>query len=208
MTRPILLHVLKTHRLQSLPRDKIPQSATTLCELCIGYARDSCRLLTDSWIDGSFMMFDYSFTQYMFASATLVRVASLLPGYGAVSDLGSFHRLAEFLSQLKSNGNFVAVEFCAHIEALEHLLSLDTLQHTHDLRKQTASGARSNLEHSEGLPEASGSISSNGAIFDLFRQDAADSALSDVQFIDDSLLSHDAGLYWLDDIFQTQADGA
>ncbi|KAF5532490.1 positive activator of transcription [Fusarium napiforme] len=122
-TRPILLHVLRTHvsawDTQPRTEPQIPVSAMTLSEACIRCARHSCRLLIDCWIDGSFATFDYFYTQYLFSSATVLAISSLIDGKECRSDKEQFESAAQFLHQLKENGNFAAEEFCRHVDAMK-----------------------------------------------------------------------------------------
>ncbi|KAF5604817.1 positive activator of transcription [Fusarium pseudocircinatum] len=108
-TRPILLHVLRTHvsawDTQPRTEPQIPVSAMTLSEACIRCARHSCRLLIDCWIDGSFATFDYFYTQYLFSSATVLAISSLIDGKECRSDKEQFESAAQFLHQLKENDN-------------------------------------------------------------------------------------------------------
>lgn len=97
----------------------MPASAITLAEACVRCARHSVRLLTDSWIDGSFATFDYFYTQYLFSALTILAAASLLDGPESRSDREAFEESARFLSQLKDAGNFAAQEYCHHLDVMK-----------------------------------------------------------------------------------------
>ncbi|EFQ25330.1 fungal specific transcription factor domain-containing protein [Colletotrichum graminicola M1.001] len=122
-TRPILLHILRT-KVAAWPSEspvtetQVPASAVTLSEACIRCARHSVRLLTDSWIDGSFATFDYFYTQYLFSALTVLAASSLLDGPDARGDRDAFEESARFLSQLGDAGNFAAQEYCHHADVL------------------------------------------------------------------------------------------
>ncbi|KAL7959009.1 fungal-specific transcription factor domain-containing protein [Trichoderma compactum] len=79
-TRPILLHVFRTRFkvMETGDAPDIPGSASTLSDACVRCARHSCQILTDSWVNGRFMMFDYFYTQYPFTAATILSISSLL----------------------------------------------------------------------------------------------------------------------------------
>ncbi|KAF6838629.1 fungal specific transcription factor domain-containing protein [Colletotrichum plurivorum] len=123
-TRPILLHILRT-KVASWPSSspvdetQVPASAITLSEACIRCARFSIRLLTNSWIDGSFATFDYFYTQYLFSALTILAASSLLDGPESRSDREAFEESARFLSQLRDAGNFAAQEYCHHVEVMK-----------------------------------------------------------------------------------------
>ncbi|KAK1636158.1 fungal-specific transcription factor domain-containing protein [Colletotrichum phormii] len=126
-TRPILLHILRTQvaswpsTTTTTPETQVPASAITLSEACIRCARHSIRLLTDSWIDGSFATFDYFYTQYLFSALTILAASSLLQdSHGAApnDDKEAFEESVRFLSQLRDAGNFAAQEYCHHVDVM------------------------------------------------------------------------------------------
>lgn len=125
-TRPVLLHILRAHRDFWLDQDRdrdiknvIGETALALAEACIRCARHSHRLLTDTWIDGSFAIFDYTYTQYLFSAATILAISSLSIGASDDSDRDSFDSACQFLEQLSRNGNFAANEFSIHLNAIK-----------------------------------------------------------------------------------------
>jgi len=130
-TRPVLLHVLRAHKQLWLNasrtkdlRQEIGETPLALAEACIRCARHSHRLLTDTWIDGSFAIYDYTYTQYLFSAATILAISSISIGQNDDSDKDGFDSAYQFLEQLKQNGNYAAQEFCQHLEAIK--LSLAT----------------------------------------------------------------------------------
>ncbi len=130
-TRPTLLHVFQAHRelwFTAIPRvqlkEAIGETALALAEACIRCARHSHRILTDSWIDGSFAIFDYTYTQYLFSSATILAISSLTIGQAEQDDRDYFESACHFLEQLRENGNFAAREFCEHLDAMRSLMAV------------------------------------------------------------------------------------
>lgn len=125
-TRPILLHILRAHKDFWLSpegskdiKSVIGDTALALIEACVRCARHSHRLLTDTWIDGSFAIFDYTYTQYLFSAANVLAMSSLTIGKNDDSDKDGFESACQFLQQLKQNGNYAAREFSGHLEAVK-----------------------------------------------------------------------------------------
>lgn len=81
-TRPILLHVLRVHlearKKQPWVEANVPASAAALSETCVRCARHSCHLLVYSWTNGTFIIFDFFYTQYLFSPATVLGISTLL----------------------------------------------------------------------------------------------------------------------------------
>ncbi|KAL3456623.1 fungal-specific transcription factor domain-containing protein [Aspergillus heterothallicus] len=173
-TRPILLHVLRTHR-ESSP---VPSSAVALADTCVRCARHSCRLLTDSWANGSFMLFDFFYTQYLFAAATVLGISSLLDGKEHQNDHEQFEVAVQLLSQLKSAGNYAAAEFHAHIEAIESLMETGQSDSLILSCASLPSPVVDAKDHFMALSEP-------------FLQGLLDQPLPDLEFIDASLLLPD-----------------
>ncbi|KAF3397789.1 hypothetical protein F1880_005622 [Penicillium rolfsii] len=193
-TRPILLHVLRT-RLDapekvSGPGGKIPVTATALSEACIRCARHSCRLLLDSWTNGSFMVFDYFYTQYLFSAATVLGISSLLDGRENQSDEEQFEVAVDLLSRLQDCGSFVAAEFHKHITAM---IDMMTMRKSGAMDGATALALAStdnttidlnDVEQSSSMPEF---MTAGMALNDPLLQDLLDQPLPDLQFIDSSM---------------------
>ncbi|CAM1501485.1 Fc.00g034690.m01.CDS01 [Cosmosporella sp. VM-42] len=205
-TRPILLHVLRTHvatwGAPLSPEPEIPASAMALAEACVRCARHSCRLLIECWIDGSFATFDYFYTQYLFSAATVLAVSSMLNGKDSRSDREQFESAAQFLSQLKFNGNFAAEEFCQHIDAMRTVMA-SAQARKGDL---VLTGATSDLINVQSLgtvgagPTLTAETATAGmALSEPSLQELLAQPVLDLQFIDASMY-HDGsqGLYWPD----------
>jgi proline utilization trans-activator len=127
-TRPILLHVLRSHKEawkhpSTDPKQGLPDSATALAETCIRCSRHTYRLLSDAWVQGYFPIFDYFNTQYLFSSTTVLAISSLLGGSHSRSDRDRFNSAADILQQIAQTGNFGAKEFCEHIGAIKQSMA-------------------------------------------------------------------------------------
>ncbi|KZL63284.1 c6 transcription factor, partial [Colletotrichum incanum] len=208
-TRPILLHVLRTHVASwgtpDTPEPQIPATAMTLAETCIRCARHSCRLLTECWIDGSFATFDYFYTQYLFSAATVLAVSSLLNGKESHNDREQFEEAAQFLSQLKDNGNFAAEEFCQHIDAMKRTMAAAqarrggyaTAGDTSAVMPYAASTFTDAV--TLGQPFQAQNTTAGMALNEPSLQELLAQPILDLQFIDASIYNDGAqGLYWPD----------
>ncbi|KAF7561858.1 hypothetical protein G7046_g2287 [Stylonectria norvegica] len=205
-TRPILLHVLRTHvaswATQSSPQPQIPPSAVTLAETCVRCARQSCRILIECWIDGSFATFDYFYTQYLFSVATVLAVSSLLDGRDSRGDRDLFESAVQFLSQLKDNGNFAAEEFWQHIDAMKATMVSAKVR----WGGQGAVGNSSDLIQNPPFqaievnqPVTSDTVTGGMALSEPSLQELLAQPVLDLQFIDASIYNDGSqGLYWPD----------
>ncbi|UQC88385.1 fungal specific transcription factor [Colletotrichum lupini] len=170
-TRPILLHILRT-KVASWPSattttetQQVPASAITLSEACIRCARHSIRLLTESWIDGSFATFDYFYTQYLFSALTILAASSLLQdstsGAGTTpnDDKEAFEESVRFLSQLRDAGNFAAMEYCHHVDVMRAELDrfyAKRMGRVDAEQQQTQTQVSSTSSYGEVLPPSHG----------------------------------------------------
>lgn len=100
-------------------------------------------ILAESWIDGSFKSFDYFYTRYLFSTALILGVSSLLNNSENAGDLEDFKLCDQLLKKLKDSGSLPAMEFYQHLEALKTSLA-------------TSTGARVNSDGSTmlGTPQA------------------------------------------------------
>ncbi|KAJ0278530.1 hypothetical protein COL940_007250 [Colletotrichum noveboracense] len=196
MQKPISLH---------LNFNQIPGTAMTLAEACIRCARHSCRLLTECWIDGSFATFDYFYTQYLFSASTILAISSLLNGKESQNDREQFEEAAQFLSQLRDNGNFAAGEFCQHIDAMKAMMAAAHARRggysvTGDastlLGDATATfGDAMNIAQ----PFTAQNTTAGMALAEPSLQELLAQPILDLQFIDASIYNDGAqGLYWPD----------
>jgi hypothetical protein len=70
------------------------------------------------------MIFDFFYTQYLFAAATVLGISSMLEVKDRQNDKEQFDVAVHLLSQLKDIGSFAAAEFHSHIEAIEQLMHM------------------------------------------------------------------------------------
>jgi proline utilization trans-activator len=116
-TRPILLHVFSSDsNTASIP---ISEGARRISQTCIQCARHSFRLLSEAWLQGSFAIFDYFKTQYLFSAAIILVISALSDKNNDIHDADDFDTSIQILSQLAQSGNFGAKEFCLHIDAMK-----------------------------------------------------------------------------------------
>ncbi|KAI6379387.1 hypothetical protein MCOR25_001975 [Pyricularia grisea] len=144
-TRPILLHVLRTHAASWAPARRpesdptgtrshehsqqqpqevpeqavlpVPNIVSKIGETCIRCARHSVRLLTEAWVDGSFKTFNFLYIQNLFSAATILAISMLLPGEDE-DDGEQFETAANILTQVRDSGSYSGDEFCRHLEAM------------------------------------------------------------------------------------------
>lgn len=90
----------------------------TLAETCLQCSRHSYRLLSEAWVHGSFVIFDYFYTQYLFSAATNLALSSLLGSPQSQKDEDNFNTAADIIHQLMRSGNFAGKEFCEHLDAI------------------------------------------------------------------------------------------
>ncbi|KAF5685429.1 transcription activator [Fusarium denticulatum] len=120
-SRPVLLYTLRLlqNSDNATTRSPISEIALTLSEACIQCARRSCRILTDSWIDGSFPTFEFTYTQCLFSAAIILAISSLFQGTDSQRDSDDFESVAQILKQLDQSRNLAAKEFSKHIQAIK-----------------------------------------------------------------------------------------
>jgi proline utilization trans-activator len=90
----------------------------TLAEACIRCARHSYATVVESWIEGSFKTFDYFNTRYLFSSATILAISSLLEGPDSSENRENFEFASQLIKKLQNAGSFSATKFCHHLEAI------------------------------------------------------------------------------------------
>jgi proline utilization trans-activator len=123
-TRPILLHVFRSNNEtraseSSITSVPISEGARKIAQTCIQCARHSFRLLSEAWVQGSFAIFDYFNTQYLFSAAIILVISALFDNKNNRNDADDFDTSVQILSQLAQSGNFGAKEFCLHIDAMK-----------------------------------------------------------------------------------------
>ena len=98
--------------------DTFSQPVRTLGEACIHAARHSHSLILKRWVNGSLPVFGYFHAHYLFSSALILAMSSLLP-IGNPSDHGSFEAALEILRPMSENGNLAALEFFQNLEQVK-----------------------------------------------------------------------------------------
>lgn len=115
-----MFRVTHSINLSGGPQDtqEIPQVTSALAETCVHSARQSYRLLTRSWIDGSLATLDHYSAQYLFAAATVLVISSLSFDANGQADKDDFDSATHLLRQLRDLGNISAEEFCCQLDIL------------------------------------------------------------------------------------------
>lgn len=145
------------------------------------------------------MVFDYFDTQYMFSTGTILAISVLWERNACSMDRDRLECVAQFLLQLKLNGNLAAAEFHQHVSAILPLLEAresesktrDRVNPTPDSVGDPSFGITSAQGYSD--PRAATEITLTEPLFqDLLAQPA-----TDLQFIDQaSFMDVDPSLYW------------
>ncbi|KAG5661749.1 hypothetical protein KAF25_003988 [Fusarium avenaceum] len=124
-TRPVLLYVFRQHANKATTTStdsRPPEEVSNVADVCIGAARQSCRILLRSWVNGEFHIFDYSYVRYLFSSAIILAISSTLDREISPNDKDEFNLAIGFLQQLEQNGNPAAMEFYSHIDETRNIL--------------------------------------------------------------------------------------
>ena len=134
-----------------------------LAEACARCARHSHAILIESWIDGSFKPFDFSYTHYLFSVAIILAVSSLLGGSAASGDEEDFELSSQLLIKLEDLGSFTAIEFNQHIEAIKTASRnpFSTSQNPDSLLVQQSTSTYSNINAHTELSQIQPSVTTN-----------------------------------------------
>ena len=143
------------------------------------------------------MMSDYFYTQYLFTVATVLAISSLIDGKDSQADRESFETAAEFLSQLKDSGNFVAAEFNQHVDAMKALFaSVETKMQSRSACASSAQAVDTGRIGSESMATAH-DITADMVLSDPLFYDLLAQPMLDLEFIDASLsIDSGQGFYW------------
>ncbi|KAF2833524.1 hypothetical protein CC86DRAFT_389739 [Ophiobolus disseminans] len=195
-TRPLLLHVLSIHRQawtdNNEPRTLVSETARILAETCIQCARHSYQIVTDTWVHGTFATFNYFHTQFLFSSATVLAISSLLSSTESENDNNKYDSAVELLRQLDQSGSFVAKEFCEHIDAMQK--SMAAVYNGATTRTITSSRLGADQGVATSFP-TNGPTAGMALAEPSFRDFLAETDL-DIQGFDDSIFDESHALYW------------
>ncbi|KAF2152725.1 hypothetical protein K461DRAFT_268623 [Myriangium duriaei CBS 260.36] len=182
-TRPILLRTFQMFKRaagdQRRFQTSMPPAVRGLAETCMQCARHSYRLLSASWIDGSFATFDYFNTQYLFSATSILAISSVLPSSQQQEDRDSFETAVHLLEQLRDSGSFAAKDYCAHLSAVkENLAEYEASLVSTELTRHGADQSANGL---------TGMTTGEMALSDPFILDFLAQPDLDVSFIDPSI---------------------
>lgn len=122
--RPVLLNLLichtKNHPIHPNDDDVTP-ILRALTEACFHAARYSLKLCQDEWVSGSATDFGYSFPAFVFSSALVLVISSVLP-WGSPSDIASVDTATEILKILSVSNNLAAKDLYEHLQRVRQCL--------------------------------------------------------------------------------------
>lgn len=194
--------------------DAVTPVLFTLSEACIHVARYSLKLCQDEWTSGSIPIFGYAFPAFIFSSAFVLMVSSLLP-IGSAGDLASAETGLEMLRVLSESSNLAAKDLREKLrlvrECLEHYrLSMENAQN-HDLDPPVILSNHNppidtlpiNISESSIFPNpdmAAGMAFQSSLMEEFLTQPVPTSGSTDLS---EFPLDFDAALLWSDDAFTT-----
>jgi hypothetical protein len=122
--RPVLLNLLVCHiKDNSSPaNEEITPIIGVLSEACIHAARYCLKLCVEEWTSGSVSLFGYAFPAYLFSSALVLTISSLLP-LGDPNDLASVDIATEILRVLSASNSLAAKDLYEHLQRVRLCLS-------------------------------------------------------------------------------------
>jgi len=195
------LHVLRCYRnSQEDPtitfNSRVPQGANAVAEKCIQCARHSYHLLSEAWIHGSFAILDYFKTQFLFSSATVLAISSLLGGRNSRTDAEYFQTAGRLLEQLDQSGSLAAREYNQHVAAIKLRLADVALKSQPTERAETVVGrCRDTLQPSD-FPTYDPHITAGMALIEPSFQDLLTQDNLDLQSFDPTSFDAAQSLYW------------
>ncbi|KAK1589804.1 uncharacterized protein LY79DRAFT_688536 [Colletotrichum navitas] len=143
--------------------------------------------------------------KYLFSAATVLAASSLLNGKESHNDREQFEEAAQFLSQLKDNGNYAAEEFCQHIDAMKRTMAAAQARRGgYATEGDTSTATPSTMPSftdtvTLGQPFQTQHTTAGMALNEPSLQEPLAQPLLDLQFIDASIHNDGAqGLYWPD----------
>ncbi|KAJ5606783.1 hypothetical protein N7537_003402 [Penicillium hordei] len=125
-SRPVLLHALiQATSPESITEDNaqmnIRQTLKTLSDACIHAARNTHSLIVEEWTNGSVPIFGYFYAHYLFSSALIMVISSLVYPENR-NDFALFEAAFEILRAMSSHGNLAATEFYDNLECVKQCL--------------------------------------------------------------------------------------
>ncbi|OQE27041.1 hypothetical protein PENFLA_c006G08354 [Penicillium flavigenum] len=126
-SRPVLLHALiQATSPESIAEDSsqtnIRQTLKTLSDACIHAARHTHSLIVEEWTNGSVPIFGYFYAHYLFSSALIMVISSLVYPENS-NDYALFEAAFEILRAISSHGNLAATEFYDNLECVKQCLN-------------------------------------------------------------------------------------
>ena len=126
-SRPVLLHALiQATSSESITEESsqanIYQTLKTLSDACIHAARHTHSLIVEEWTNGSVPIFGYFYAHYLFSSALIMVISSLVYPENS-NDFALFETAFEILRAMSSHGNLAATEFYDNLECVKRCLS-------------------------------------------------------------------------------------
>lgn len=163
--RPVLLNLLVCHIKNNFspPNEEITPIIGVLSEACIHAARYCLKLCVEEWTSGSASFFGYAFPAYLFSSALILTISSLLP-LGDPNDIASVDIATEILRVLSGSHSLAAKDLYEHLQrvrlCLNRRLSTPPLPPTDDVNIPPIPdpSVRLPLEHQSPLPLSGASM--------------------------------------------------
>ncbi|CZT50365.1 uncharacterized protein RSE6_11337 [Rhynchosporium secalis] len=103
--------------------DGVSQAALTLAEACIHASKHTHSLIIHQWTGGALPIFGYFSVQYLFSSAMVLLMSSLISPDTATADMEAFEIASQILRCMAGDGNLTAAEFSKNLEEVK--LSLE-----------------------------------------------------------------------------------
>ncbi|KAJ6077838.1 fungal-specific transcription factor domain-containing protein [Penicillium canescens] len=122
--RPVLLNLLVCHTKDnsSPANEEITPIIGVLSEACIHAARYCLKLCVEEWTSGSVLLFGYAFPAFLFSSALVLTISSLLP-LGDPNDIASVDIATEILRVLSASNSLAAKDLYEHLQRVRLCLS-------------------------------------------------------------------------------------
>jgi hypothetical protein len=126
-SRPVLLHALIQATspepiVEDSSQTNIRQTLKTLSDACIHAARHTHSLIVEEWTNGSVPIFGYFYAHYLFSSALIMVISSLVHPENS-NDFALFEAAFEILRAMSSHGNLAATEFYDNLECVKQCLN-------------------------------------------------------------------------------------